>query len=280
MSNEDFSDEDKGPGVPADHIGIELKRRRVELGNELADIAHQTRIPMRHLTAIEDGLHDNLPALPYTIGFVKSYARFVGMDPDEASERFRAETTKSDRVVPTMINEPIDDGRVPSFPAALVGIVLLVVVALGVFAYSMGWFSDEESAESAEIIAVPSPVVAVPPPVTDTAVTETVVAAADATNPVVPVGGKIVIAAREDAWVKVYEKGSGKSVFMGVMAAGDRYEVPAVRTDLLLWTGRAGALDISVGGTAVPALGALTETARDVPLTAEGLAARTKRQGR
>ena len=60
------------------------------------------------------------------------------------------------------------------------------------------------------------------------------------------------------------------------MAAGDRYDVPVDRQDLMLWTGRAGALDVTVGGTAIPPLGAATQTVRDVPLTAAGLAARAQ----
>jgi hypothetical protein len=88
----------------------------------------------------------------------------------------------------------------------------------------------------------------------------------------------IVISAREDAWVKIYPRGGGESLMMGVMAAGDRYEVPAGRSDLMLWTGRAGALDITVGGKPVPSLGAPTETVKDIPLTPAGLAA-TDSQG-
>ena len=104
------------------HVGDVLRARRLELGRELADIAHQTRVPLRHLTAIEEGKHDTLPALPYTIGFVKSYARILALDPETTAEQFRRETTKPDRVVPTMDHEPIEDVRVPTRAAALLGI--------------------------------------------------------------------------------------------------------------------------------------------------------------
>ncbi|MBB4631057.1 RodZ domain-containing protein [Sphingosinicella soli] len=266
----------------ARHIGEVLRARRLELGRELADIAHQTRVPMRHLTAIEEGKHDTLPALPYTIGFVKSYARILGLDSDTAVEQFRRETTKPDRVVPTMDHEPIEDGRVPTRAAALLGLVLLGLLALAVAAWGLGWFGgDEEPAvveapagsDGGATVAMDTP--PVPPPAT--AETPAAVAAADATAtsaPPAPTSGAIVVNAREDAWVRIYEAGSGRAVFQGVMAAGDRYDVPADRQDLLLWTGRAGALDVTVGGTAIPPLGAATQTVRDVPLTAAGLAAR------
>lgn len=273
--------------VPDDHVGVMLRQRRVELGRELSEIAHQTRVPVRHLRAIEEGKHDSLPALPYTVGFVKSYARIIGLDPVECAERFRNETTKSDRVVPTtMINEPIEDSRVPTRGAVMAGIGLLAAIALGVVAYSADWFSGDEAPPAAADTAMGSaggvPVAAetpAPPPVAAPAPPPVETTAIDPAAPVAAASGPIVIAAREDAWIKVYDKATGQSVFMGVMAAGDRYEVPAGREDLLLWTGRAGALDVSVGGTALPPLGAATETVRDVPLTAAGLAARRPASG-
>lgn len=270
------------------HIGEVLKARRLELGRELADIAHQTRVPQRYLTAIEAGQHDTLPALPYTIGFVKSYARILGLDADASAEQFRRETTKPDRVVPTIDHEPIEDVRVPTRAAALLGIVLLGVVALAVAAWSLGWFGGDEEpppavaaapagSDDGATVAMDTPPVLPPEPVTET---PPAAGTADAAIPALaaapPAGGAIVVTAREDAWVKIYEAGSGRSVFQGVMAAGDRYDVPGDRQDLLLWTGRAGALDVTVGGTAIPPLGAATQTVRDVPLTAAGLAARTQ----
>ena len=38
-------------------------------------------LPVRHLVQIEDGRLEGLPAAPYSAGFVKSYARAVGLDP-------------------------------------------------------------------------------------------------------------------------------------------------------------------------------------------------------
>lgn len=272
----------------ARHIGDVLRARRTELGRELADIAHQTRVPLRHLTAIEEGKHDTLPALPYTIGFVKSYARILGLDPDTTAEQFRRETTKPDRVVPTMDHEPIEDVRVPTRAAALLGLVLLGVVALAIAAWSLGWFGGEEEptpvaaipaasgSDDGATVAMDAPPAPAPEPATEAPIVPVDTAAAAPTPAPVPAGGAIVVTAREDAWVKIYDAASGRSVFQGVMAAGDRYEVPADRQDLLLWTGRAGALDVTVGGTAIPPLGAATQTVRDVPLTAAGLAARAQ----
>jgi cytoskeletal protein RodZ len=281
VNGDEFADDGTSGHVPDDHVGIALRQRRIEQGRELADIARQTRIPLRHLVAIEEGNHDALPALPYTIGFVKAYARAVSLDAGAVAERFRAETTKTDRITPSIVHEPIEDARVPTRSAALIGVALLAAVVLAVVAYGAGWFSDDDTADvpvaaaggegsddGQPVAAEPAPptvAAATPPPTAPAAATPAGTAAA---------AGQVVITAREDAWVKVYDRSTGQSVFMGVMAAGDRYEVPAERQDLLLWTGRAGALDVSVGGTPIAPLGAPTQTVRDVPLTAAALLAR------
>lgn len=269
--------------IPEDHVGILLQQKRMEQGRELADIARQTRIPLRHLTAIESGNHDSLPALPYTIGFVKAYARSLGLDPEAIADRFRGETTKSDRIVPTMIHEPIEDARVPTRKAALLGIALFAVVVLAILAYALGAFDGDSDDEAPPALTAAgsdggTPVNAdtPPPPAVET---QAAAPTTTATPAATVASGPVAIAAREDAWVKVYEAATGKTVFMGVMAAGDRYEVPADRQDLMLQTGRIGVLDFSVGGTALAPLGAPTEFVKDLALTGASLTARAQAAG-
>ena len=50
-------------------------------------IGVDTRVPVRHLRAIEADAHDSLPALPYAIGFVKTLARALLAAGDDAYDR-------------------------------------------------------------------------------------------------------------------------------------------------------------------------------------------------
>jgi hypothetical protein len=84
----------------------------------------------------------------------------------------------------------------------------------------------------------------------------------------------VVLTAREDVWVKIYDRATGRRAFMGLLAAGQRYEVPADGPPLTLRSGRAGALVVSVGGTPLPPLGGPVQTIDGVVLTAPALAAR------
>lgn len=81
---------------------------------------------------------------------------------------------------------------------------------------------------------------------------------------------RIVLRARDETWVQVRERDAGTVLFDRILRAGEHYAVPA-RAGLLLTTGNAGGLEVSVGGEALPPLGADRAVRRDVPLEAAAL---------
>src|SRR3546814_2953265 len=81
----------------------------------------------------------------------------------------------------------------------------------------------------------------------------------------VPDGAPVVLTASEDAWIKVYDT-SGQTVRMGILKGGESYAVPGDPEQLLLWTGKAGAIRITVGGKQVAPLGQPVKTVRDISL--------------
>ena len=111
-----------------ERIGAKLAAARTAAKLDLADIARDTRVPLRHLRAIEADAHESLPALPYTIGFVKTLARAVGVDPEAAAAQFRAETSKTAHVPAAIALEPLGERRLP--PRELVMFSIVAVVAL------------------------------------------------------------------------------------------------------------------------------------------------------
>lgn len=59
----------------------ELKKRRLELGKTLEEIAEKTKIKKYCLHLIEEGKFDELPIEVYTRAYIKSYAESIGIDP-------------------------------------------------------------------------------------------------------------------------------------------------------------------------------------------------------
>lgn len=85
-----------------------------------------------------------------------------------------------------------------------------------------------------------------------------------------PTGGvRIVVRATADSYVAV-RTGDNQPLFSQLMRPGDSYEVPS-GGDLLLETGNAGGLQITIDGKRVPLLGAVGEIRRNIPLDAEKL---------
>ena len=80
---------------------------------------------------------------------------------------------------------------------------------------------------------------------------------------------RIVLKATQDAWVQVRDR-QGNLLLTRVLRVGDSYMVPN-QADLTLLTGNAGGLEISVDGSALPALGPVGAVRRNIPLDPEAL---------
>jgi len=254
-------------------VGAVLGEARVAAGLELADIARDTRVPVRHLRAIESDDHSALPALPYAIGFVKSFARAVHLDAEAVATQFRSETSKTAHVPAVASIEVLDERRMPPRGLLVLSIVAVLAIVAAVVAYSAGMFTPSHSAvvAAAEAPALPPPAAATPAEAAAPVAAAPATAAAAA--PVIA-PGPVSITATEDAWIKIYDKATRTSVKVGNLKAGERFDVPAEPAGLMLWTGRAGALKISVGGRVLPPLGGPAQTVKDVSLVPADLIAR------
>lgn len=277
--------------VGSPRVGERLRRARIEKGLELTDLARETRVPLRHLAAIENDAHDSLPALTYSIGFVKTFARFVGLSPEEMAAQFKAETSKVAHVPQTMPLEPLDESRVPPRGVVVATLLAALVVIVAIWAFGSGMFErepvppvpaevaaplepspEDDMAASADATLPATGDIGVPP----AAATTDAAGVAQPLDPSAALAagsGPVVLTATTEVWIKVYDDAQ-QTVKMGILQPGESYAVPTDRGDLKLWTGRAGALRVTVNGQAIPPLGAALETVQDVSLAPAALLAR------
>ena len=79
-------------------FGEELRREREIRGISLKEIADATKISQRFLDALERNDHRTLPAPVFTRGFVREYARYVGLNAEEMVNRYNFAAANDDRI--------------------------------------------------------------------------------------------------------------------------------------------------------------------------------------
>ncbi len=127
------ADDTDGPALGASRVGAELRAARLRLGWSLVEVAQGLRIRLPFLEAIEDGRIGDLPGAAYAVGFVRTYAQSLGLDPDEVARRFRAEAHEVNRKTELTFPAPVPERGVPAGAVVLLGLVL----AIGGYA---GWY--------------------------------------------------------------------------------------------------------------------------------------------
>ena len=231
-------------------VGERLRAAREEKKMRLEDIAAQTRIPQRHLEALERSEWDQLPAPTYTTGFAKSYAGAVGLDRMEIGDQLRAEMG-GQRFTANTIEafEPADPRR--TMPKSL---VIGTIVGLIVLIALMSWLNQRSLQTPDETANVASA-----PETTAPATTPSPQPAA------APAGGPVVLTATAPVWLQVSEKG-GASLFSGMLQPNQTYAVPPTAAAPVLKTGKPEALRITVGNQVAPPVGPAATTVSNVSL--------------
>jgi cytoskeleton protein RodZ len=143
-----------------ERIGDRLRAARVKAGLDLSDIAARTRVPLRHLTAIEAGDYAVLPSATYSVGFVKSYARALGLDEAEAASHLRDEMglrTVTERL-DLQAYEDEESGPLAPRWLAWTAAGLFAVLAIGYGALWGNWFGGSAPTEAVATTEPEAPV--------------------------------------------------------------------------------------------------------------------------
>lgn len=242
----------------------EMRRAREAAGMSLEDLATRTRVPLRHLAALETGDYQSLPGTTYAAGFSRAYARAVGLDETSLVAKVRSEIDDIGGVGqgPYEMEEAVDPNSVPPRYLAWTVAILVILLAGGYAIWRMQLNTpptDEQlQAERQTETRIADP---------------TAPAARPAAAAPQPVTGPVVMTAVNEVWLRIYEPG-GKRLFEGTLAQGKTYTVPETAQNPMILTGRPDSLAVTVGGQAIPPLGTAERTISDVPVSAAALLAR------
>lgn len=255
------------PGLFPQSVGERLRVLREAAGLDLSDIGTKTRIPLRHLEAIERSDYAALPSPTYAVGFARSYARAVGTDDAPLITQLRDELGRKDPAARgDLPYEPTDPARVPSRLLAWTAAVLALLLAIGYWTWRSNYWGPDA------VTPIPSEVPTAP---TDVKPTDALPDLPDAAAPSAgaPVTGEVVLTATAPVWLRIYDASQAK-LFEKEMAIGERYVVPSDANNPMILTGRPDGLKVTVGGREVAPLGTAERAIRDVGISAAALAAR------
>mgnify|MGYP005832174531 CR=1 FL=1 len=106
-------------------IGPIFREARTRTGKTIEEAVRETKIAKKYLIAIENEDFDVFPGETYLIGFMRNYAQFLGIDPDEVVHRYRdLKIQEQPSPIEQLMVRPVNVKRY----------VLLVVIALMVIA--------------------------------------------------------------------------------------------------------------------------------------------------
>lgn len=248
MENVDNPDQsradDSARDAGRDIAGLHLRAAREAQGLSRADVAARTKIAERHLLSIEESRFGDLAARTYAVGFARSYARAVGLDEGVIAQQVRRQLDAEADVRPVTVPsfEPGDPARVPSRRLAWVAAIGVIVVIGLLLVFWSSYLRPEGTLPDLTSDATP------------TATAPASRSAAPSAPAPVPVDGPVVLSAPVgQVWIKVTDA-SGAQVVQKELKQGETWTAPAGVAGLQLRTGRPDALQIVVGGKAIPRL--------------------------
>jgi cytoskeleton protein RodZ len=155
-------------------VSDSLRGRRIECGLDIDYIAEILRIRPAVLIAIENGDFDQLPGPAYAVGFVRSYATYLGLDSDALVVRFKTETAEIARRPHLQFPLPIRDSRVPTGPLLVICVLLAIAIYGGWYYYFARPGQISEMVPNVperlqHLLALPPPQKEAAKPTTDTA---------------------------------------------------------------------------------------------------------------
>jgi cytoskeleton protein RodZ len=272
--------------APLETVGQDLRAARLRRGEDLATVSKALKIRKDHLEAIEEDRLEQLPGRTYAIGFVRTYADYLGLDTGQCLERFKAEIAGRSDAEPVHTVQVIDEDEHKRLPQGwkIIAGAIVVLMIWGAYYVLSNTGSMMPQTEPPPAPPAPKPVavqapppVEAPPPAQTTPSTDPgpagfagqTIAAADpaATDPnaTAPTaveaplpqgqvygasnaGARVVLRVHQTARVLVLGPAPERKVFMNrTLQPGDTYQVPNV-VGLTLTTSNAGAIEVDLDG--------------------------------
>jgi len=237
------------------HIGAELGAARTTAGLSLKDVGEELHIQSRYLDAIERLDKEALPSLGYALGYVRTYARFLGLNEQEAIARF-----KTDIEAPQNMGIAGGPHFVPKRSIRLPRGSMAIGAVLSCALVVVTWYGMKSDAQSAAPVV--APVILVENGQTKNGQTKNW-----GFEPVQPSkidADMIALKAVGPSWVQVTDA-DGLVLISRIMVPGEIFETSRKNLPILSLRD-AGAIELYLGGERIGTIGQRGQPAKNIPL--------------
>ena len=222
----------------AESVGGALRRARERRAVSLNEISRELCLKEDTLRALESRQYSALPKVPYCFGFVRTYARALGLDAEEMVRRFKTEIGDKPKATRLSVPQPLRASRFPGRAVVTVSLFFAAAAYAGWYLYTAQPDTLIVPATTADAHAPMAPVPLVDPEMAkrlnaevdaankaraETELTEKTGATTSAAPPEKSAG--IVIKAVATCWVYIHDT-KGKVVFHKTMQKGDEFKLP------------------------------------------------------
>ena len=123
---------------PNMRIGAVIKATRENLGYTLDQVSKEIRVHLSHLRAIEDMTPNLLGAPVYAKGYIKAYARHLGLDEQTTLERYLRECAILKDPVKQTIAPPSTGRKLPTAVPVFGFLIVALLAGAGYFFFANG----------------------------------------------------------------------------------------------------------------------------------------------
>lgn len=231
------------------NVGDILREKREQRGLSLKDVEAALSIRVKYLEALELGDYSIIPGEVYAKGFLRNYAKYLGLDADEMMQFYKderkppvnTESGTNEKPAPAPKANPAKRSR---FGVKYGIAALLVIVAGGIY---LNYPSHAPEPSQTPSSVAPAPRTPSAPPVTPPQnIPQTIKLSAKATS---------------ECWVMIVA--DGKEVFEGILNKGETKTWQA-KTKMEITLGNAGGVEITYNDQPQAPLGAFGDVVRKV----------------
>lgn len=221
-------------------VGEKLKEARLKQGITLEMVEDETKIRKFYLESLEKGRYEALPPEVYAVGFMKRYAKFLGLNEREMVEEFKQEAysvVKEDEVI---FNEPPKPENKINLPwKNIVAGILFLIAVIWLGGFVVDYISDYST--RSKPIQPPPTVTDITPP---------------AEEPQAEPTAELVIKANQNCWLNIVI--DEEPAFTGILSPGDEKTFTG-KEKVFIKAGNSGGINIIYNGEDLGVFGQIGE---------------------